>query len=42
MQLPWALLYIERVSYSQGNTPAEFLRVRYRGDRYTLYNELVG
>jgi DNA-binding GntR family transcriptional regulator len=37
-----ALLYIERVSYSQGSTPSEFLRVRYRGDRYTLYNELAG
>jgi GntR family transcriptional regulator len=35
-----ALLYIERVSYSQQNTPVEFLRIYYRGDRYTLYSEL--
>ncbi len=35
-----ALLYIERVSYSQQNLPVEFLRIYYRGDRYTLYNEL--
>jgi GntR family transcriptional regulator len=35
-----ALLYIERVSYSQYNTPVEFLRIYYRGDRYALYNEL--
>jgi len=35
-----ALLYIERVSYSQQNIPIEFLRIYYRGDRYALYNEL--
>jgi len=35
-----ALLYIERVSYSQQNIPVEFLRIHYRGDRYALYNEL--
>ncbi len=35
-----ALLYIERVSYSQQGTPVEFLRIYYRGDRYSLYNEL--
>jgi len=35
-----ALLYVERVSYSQQNSPVEFLRLYYRGDRYTLYNEL--
>lgn len=35
-----ALLYLERVSYSQQNVPVEFLRIYYRGDRYTLYNEL--
>ena len=35
-----ALLTIERVSYSQQNTPIEFLRIHYRGDRYALYNEL--
>jgi DNA-binding GntR family transcriptional regulator len=37
-----ALLYIERVSYDEQNTPLEFLRIRYRGDRYVLYNELTG
>jgi len=37
-----ALLYIERVSYSQQNIPVEFLRIYYRGDRYMLYNELQG
>jgi GntR family transcriptional regulator len=35
-----ALLYIERVSYSQQSIPVEFLRIYYRGDRYSLYNEL--
>lgn len=35
-----ALLYIERVSFSQRNIPVEFLRIYYRGDRYSLYNEL--
>jgi len=34
------LLHIERVSYSQQNVPVEFLRVYYRGDRYSLFNEL--
>jgi len=34
------LLYIERVSYFQQQTPGEFLRIYYRGDRYSLYNEL--
>lgn len=37
-----ALLFLERVSYSQQNIPVEFLRIYYRGDRYTLYNELQG
>jgi GntR family transcriptional regulator len=37
-----ALLYIERVSYSQEDVPVEFLRVYYRADRYVLYNELSG
>lgn len=37
-----ALLFIERVSYSQDNLPVEFLRVYYRADRYVLYNELQG
>jgi len=36
------LLFIERVSYSQQNLPVEFLRIYYRGDRYSLYNELNG
>lgn len=35
-----ALLCIERVSYSQDHIPVEFLRIYYRGDRYSLYNEL--
>ena len=37
-----ALLYIERVSYSQQNVPVEFLRIYYRADRYSLYNDLQG
>lgn len=37
-----ALLYIERVSYSEENIPVEFLRIYYRADRYSLYNELQG
>ncbi len=37
-----ALLFIERVSYSQENIPVEFLRIYYRADRYVLYNELQG
>jgi GntR family transcriptional regulator len=35
-----SLLFIERVTYSQANVPVEFLRIYYRGDRYSLYNEL--
>jgi GntR family transcriptional regulator len=35
-----ALLSIERVTYSKVDTPVEFLRIYYRGDRYSLYNEL--
>lgn len=34
------LLFIARVSYSQRNLPIEYLRIFYRGDRYSLYNEL--
>jgi GntR family transcriptional regulator len=34
------LLFIKRVSYSPGKTPVEFLRIYYRGDRYSLFNEL--
>jgi GntR family transcriptional regulator len=37
-----ALLFIERVSYSQANIPVEFLRIYYRADRYSLYSELQG
>jgi GntR family transcriptional regulator len=37
-----ALLFIERISYSSQGIPVEFLRIHYRGDRYVLYNELVG
>jgi GntR family transcriptional regulator len=37
-----ALLYIERISYSQEDVPVEFLQAYYRADRYTLYNELQG
>jgi GntR family transcriptional regulator len=36
------LFYIERVSFSQMDVPVEFLQLYYRGDRYTLYNELRG
>jgi GntR family transcriptional regulator len=35
-----ALLFLERVSFSQQNIPVEFLRIYYRADRYVLYNEL--
>jgi GntR family transcriptional regulator len=35
-----ALLFISRVSYSQGNLPVEYLRIHYRADRYSLFNEL--
>jgi GntR family transcriptional regulator len=37
-----ALLFIERISYSDKNVPVEFLRVYHRGDRYALFNELQG
>jgi len=37
-----ALLFIERVSFSAQGVPVEFLRIHYRGDRYVLYNELLG
>jgi GntR family transcriptional regulator len=36
------LLCIERVSFSEQNTPVEYLRIYYRGDRYSLHNELQG
>ncbi len=35
-----ALLEIERVTYDEQYRPVEFLRIFYRGDRYSLYNEL--
>lgn len=34
------LLFIERLSFSQTGIPIEFLRIYYRADRYSLYNEL--
>jgi GntR family transcriptional regulator len=36
------LLYIERVSFAEGDRAVEYLRKFYRGDRYVLYNELYG
>jgi GntR family transcriptional regulator len=38
----YPMLLIERVSFSQYYTPVEFLRIYFRGDRYSLYNELQG
>ena len=35
-----AILFIERVSFSDRGAPVEFLQVRYRGDRYSLHAEL--
>jgi len=35
-----AVLYIERVSFSEEDVPVEFLRLHHRGDRYVLYGEL--
>lgn len=35
-----ALLFIERLTYTDQNVPMEFLKIYYRGDRYSLYNEL--
>jgi GntR family transcriptional regulator len=37
-----ALLFFERVSFSQDNIPMEFLQAYYRADRYILHNELQG
>lgn len=37
-----ALLFFERVSFSQDRIPMEFLQAYYRADRYVLYNELQG
>lgn len=36
------LLFIERITYSDQDIPLEFLRIYYRGDRYSLYNDLHG
>ena len=36
------VLTIERLSYSQNNTPIEFLRIFYRADRYAFHSELRG
>jgi GntR family transcriptional regulator len=36
------LLMIERVSFNEQDQPVEFLRIFYRGDRYSLYNDLHG
>jgi len=35
-----ALLLITRISFSQGRIPVEYLRIHYRADRYSLFNEL--
>ena len=35
-----AILFIERVSFSDRGVPVEFLQVCYRGDRYSLHAEL--
>ncbi len=37
-----SILYIERTSFTEQNTPVEFIRFYHRGDRYVLYNELQG
>ena len=37
-----ALLFIERISYTEYNLPIEYLRLFHRGDRYTLHGELRG
>lgn len=37
-----AVLFLERVSYSEDNIPTEFLRIYYRADRYSLVSELQG
>jgi GntR family transcriptional regulator len=36
------LLSMERISFSSQDVPVEFLRLFHRGDRYALYNELLG
>ena len=42
IRLGGALLFFERVSFSQDNVPMEFLQAYYRGERYVLHNELQG
>ena len=37
-----AVLYLERVSWSQHDLPVEFLRIYYSAERYSLYHELQG
>ncbi|WP_420645077.1 GntR family transcriptional regulator [Candidatus Leptofilum sp.] len=37
-----ALLYIERLSFSEFGAPVEYLRLYHRGDRYTLHADLRG
>ena len=37
-----ALLYIERLSFSEFGVPVEYLRLYHRGDRYTLHADLRG
>lgn len=37
---PAALLFIERTSFNELDKPVEFLRLYFRGDRYSLHNEL--
>lgn len=37
-----ALLFIERISFSEFNVPVEYLRLYHRGDRYTLHADLRG
>jgi GntR family transcriptional regulator len=36
------LLFIERISYSTRGQPVELLHIYFRGDRYSLHNELQG
>lgn len=35
------LLFVERITNTQAGAPVEFLRIFYRGDRYSLYAELT-
>ncbi len=40
MKSPAPILFIERTSFNDYEVPVEFLRLYFRGDRYSLYNEL--